>query len=167
MKPLSTRQPLPPQPGGCNFHFHGEGVWDSRNKDTAPIRSNHVGVPKMNLFFSNRVSGPFCESRNCIASQPQFGRFKRESHVNKDSELQFQAIRANRANAMPRAANLKMGGWASRSGLVLPFWSLFVMCGIFPICPFPLSRPIGAFPDKSGKPCGLETPRLSFSQLCK
>ena len=50
---------------------------------------------------------------------------------------------------------------------------------IFPICPFPLSRPINGaykeqsrkvrdsiwtFPEKSGKPPVLETPRLSFSQ---
>ena len=49
--------------------------------------------------------------------------------------------------------------------------------GIFPICPFPLSRPnkrncpervrdtIWTFPKKSGKPPGLETPRFSFSQI--
>ena len=52
--------------------------------------------------------------------------------------------------------------------------------GIFPICPFPLSRPtlraptrnspdrvrdtIWTFPEKSGKHPGLETPRFSFSQ---
>ena len=51
--------------------------------------------------------------------------------------------------------------------------------GIFPICPFPLSWPIKStyeeqpervrdtiwtFPEKSGKPPGLETPRFSFSQ---
>ena len=53
--------------------------------------------------------------------------------------------------------------------------------GIFPICPFPLSRLLRAptrnspervrdtiwtCPEKSGKHPGLETPRFSFSQLC-
>ena len=59
--------------------------------------------------------------------------------------------------------------------------------GIFPIRPFSLSRPIKSikkrsptrsspervrdtiwtFPEKSGKPPGLETPRFSFSQILK
>ena len=55
--------------------------------------------------------------------------------------------------------------------------------GIFPICPFPLSRPIKStyeekspervrdtiwtFPNKTGKPPGLETPWFSFSQLSR
>ena len=50
--------------------------------------------------------------------------------------------------------------------------------GIFPICPFPLSRPIKSTyaervrdtiwtcPEKSGKHPGLETPRFSVSQYC-
>ena len=84
-------------------------------------------------------------------------------------------------------------GGVSRSGLVLPFLSFLGLSrffrdfpdllghgpGIFPICPFPLSRPIRArtrnspervrdtiwtFPEKSGKHPGLEPPRFSFSQ---
>ena len=90
-------------------------------------------------------------------------------------------------------------GGVSRSGLVLPFLSFFVLFGtfpiflglpdllgdgpgIFPICPFPLSRPIKStyeeqsrkgprhnldLSQKSGKHPGLETPRFSFSQLRK
>ena len=95
----------------------------------------------------------------------------------------------------------KRGGFPeSRSGLVLPFLSYFVLfcpfwdfpdfSGIFPICsgmvrgfsrfvpflflglfrartrnsPERLRDTIWTFPEKSGKPPGLETPRLSFSQ---
>ena len=89
-------------------------------------------------------------------------------------------------------------GGVSRSGLVLPFLSFFVLfrerffwdfpdllgdgLGIFPICPFPLSRPIKSTYEeqsrkgprhnldlarKSGKHPGLETPRFSFSQTNK
>ena len=82
-------------------------------------------------------------------------------------------------------------GGVSRSGLVLPFLPFLGLSrffrdfpdllgdspGIFPICPFPLSQPINrnnpervrdtiwTFPEKSGKPPGLETPRFSFSQF--
>ena len=89
---------------------------------------------------------------------------------------------------------LKGGGFkrgVSRSGLVLPCLSFFVLFGTFPIflgfsrfargwsgdfpiCPFPLSRPIKSTYEeqsrkgprhKSGKHPGLETPRFSFSQF--
>ena len=86
-------------------------------------------------------------------------------------------------------------GGVSRSGLVLSFFVLFCpfrdfsgifsICsgngpGIFPIGPFPLSWPSKSTYEeqsrkgprnnldlsrKSGKPPGLETPRLSFSQF--
>ena len=83
-------------------------------------------------------------------------------------------------------------GGVSRTGLFCPFLSFFVLLGIFPICPGTLrgfSRfllflflglltaptrnspervrdTIWTFPEKSGKPPGLETPRgFSFSQL--
>ena len=85
---------------------------------------------------------------------------------------------------------VRTGGVFSRFGLVRPFLSfleffpiffgIFALFffGFFPICPFPLSRPskaptrnipervrdtISSFLQKSGKPCGLQTPRLNFS----
>ena len=98
-------------------------------------------------------------------------------------------------NQGPLNGGVSNGG-VSRSGLVLPFcpflsflglsrffWDFPDLLGdgpgIFPICPFPLSRPIKSTHEeqsrkgprhnldlsrKSGKHPGLETPRFSFSQ---
>ena len=93
----------------------------------------------------------------------------------------------------PKGGGVQTGG-LSRSGLVFPFLSFLELCrffwdfpdllgdgpGRFPIRPFSLSRPIKStyeelspkrvrdtiwtFPEESGKPPGLETPRFSFSQ---
>ena len=101
----------------------------------------------------------------------------------------FEFLRYNQG---PLNGGVSNGG-VSRSGLVLPFLSFLGLSrffwdfpdlrgngsGIFPICPFPLSRPIKSSYEeqsrkgprhnldlsrKSGKHPGLETPRFSFSQ---
>ena len=98
------------------------------------------------------------------------------------------------SGAAKRGGYKRQGGGISRSGLVLPFLSFLGLSrffrvfpdllgdgpGIFPMRPFPLSRPkehlrgtapkgsatqSGPFPKHSGRPPGLETPRFSFSQL--
>ena len=86
------------------------------------------------------------------------------------------------------AAVTQAKAWFRKSRCVLPrfcvllgtfpnFWGFPDFWGIFPICPFPLSRPVlkhvrggtvpkgsathWTFAEKSGKPPGLETPRRS------
>ena len=68
---------------------------DSQIRAHQMNHANHLGVREMNPLFSQSRFVALLRIANCIAIQPQFGRFKRKSDANKNCESQFSRESSN------------------------------------------------------------------------